>query len=189
MLRYKNVYGSPVRTSSNSHSSWVTDLHDTDGGHVKMVDNWRYYPVAVGENDFTFPQFSQNVGDDVRGTLGHYSHFNSWHPRQFCKLHILVYCSCWCFPNGSSLSLLLEKGDVELTEDGYEKCFQSNYLGHFLLTILLTGKMRKAVAADSFLYTVRGATANLQKIIGYNVYREGGYTMSSSSSLSSSQLA
>lgn len=33
--------------------------------------------------------------------------------------------------------------DKKVTEDGYELCFQSNYLGHFLLTLLLTGLLKK----------------------------------------------
>ncbi|XP_037564261.1 retinol dehydrogenase 12-like [Dermacentor silvarum] len=32
---------------------------------------------------------------------------------------------------------------MQLTDDGFEECFQANYLGHFLLTLLLTGMLKK----------------------------------------------
>lgn len=34
--------------------------------------------------------------------------------------------------------------EVELTEDGYEVCFQANYIGHVLLTLLLAGLLKKS---------------------------------------------
>ncbi|KAM7281902.1 retinol dehydrogenase 11 [Ixodes scapularis] len=40
----------------------------------------------------------------------------------------------------NNAGLINDTSKVQLTEDGYEVCFQSNYLGHFLLTILLSGK-------------------------------------------------
>ncbi|XP_054921010.2 retinol dehydrogenase 12-like [Dermacentor andersoni] len=33
---------------------------------------------------------------------------------------------------------------MQLTDDGYEECFQANYLGHFLLTLLLTDLLKKS---------------------------------------------
>ncbi|EEC09038.1 dehydrogenase, putative [Ixodes scapularis] len=56
--------------------------------------------------------------------------------------------------------------DVKLTKDGYEECFQTNYLGHCLLTLLLLGLLKKSVPSrivnlSSFLHHL-GNVDNLQ---------------------------
>ncbi|CAN7937952.1 unnamed protein product [Ixodes hexagonus] len=59
-----------------------------------------------------------------------------------------------------------DTSEVQLTEDGYEVCFQSNYLGHFLLTILLCELLKKSapsrvVNLTSILHHI-GSTARLR---------------------------
>uniref|UniRef100_A0AC35TK02 Dehydrogenase/reductase SDR family member 13 n=1 Tax=Rhabditophanes sp. KR3021 TaxID=114890 RepID=A0AC35TK02_9BILA len=39
---------------------------------------------------------------------------------------------------------ILGNGTVELTRDGHEKCWQTNYLGHFMLTEFLIAQLRQA---------------------------------------------
>ncbi|XP_065293270.1 retinol dehydrogenase 12-like isoform X2 [Dermacentor albipictus] len=56
---------------------------------------------------------------------------------------------------------------IQLTEDGYEECFQANYLGHFLLTLLLTDLLKKSapsrvVNLTSFLHHL-GHTQRLEE--------------------------
>lgn len=53
-------------------------------------------------NDFTFLQFSQKYW----GTLGHYSDFNSWHPRLFCKFWVSYVCTTCCINKYLRYSLL-----------------------------------------------------------------------------------
>ncbi|CAN7998103.1 unnamed protein product, partial [Ixodes pacificus] len=62
--------------------------------------------------------------------------------------------------------MVYERSDVKLTEDGYEECFQTNYLGHCLLTLLLLGLLKKSapsriVNLSSFLHHL-GNVDNLQ---------------------------
>ncbi|KAM7300801.1 retinol dehydrogenase 11-like [Ixodes scapularis] len=65
----------------------------------------------------------------------------------------------------NNAGLINDTSKVQLTEDGYEVCFQSNYLGHFLLTILLSELLKKSAPSrvinlSSILHHI-GSTANL----------------------------
>lgn len=66
----------------------------------------------------------------------------------------------------NNAGVMVERTDVKLTEDGYEECFQTNYLGHCLLTLLLLGLLKKSapsriVNLSSFLHHL-GNVDNLQ---------------------------
>ncbi|KAM7300809.1 retinol dehydrogenase 11-like [Ixodes scapularis] len=65
----------------------------------------------------------------------------------------------------NNAGLINDRSKVQLTEDGYEVCFQTNYLGHFLLTILLSELLKKSAPSrvinlSSILHHI-GSTANL----------------------------
>ncbi|XP_042149954.1 retinol dehydrogenase 11-like [Ixodes scapularis] len=65
----------------------------------------------------------------------------------------------------NNAGLINDTSKVQLTEDGYEVCFQSNYLGHFLLTILLSELLKKSAPSrvinlSSILHHI-GSTADL----------------------------
>lgn len=45
----------------------------------------------------------------------------------------------------NNAGIVTESKAVRLTEDGYELCYQSNYLSHYLLTMRLLGLLRKSV--------------------------------------------
>lgn len=65
----------------------------------------------------------------------------------------------------NNAGLINDTSKVQLTEDGYEVCFQSNYLGHFLLTILLSELLKKSAPSrvinlSSILHHI-GSTAHL----------------------------
>ncbi|EEC10405.1 dehydrogenase, putative, partial [Ixodes scapularis] len=64
-----------------------------------------------------------------------------------------------------------ESRNPDLTEDGCEPCFQANYLGHFLLTVLLAGLLRKSapsrvVNVSSVLHLVGSVDHLEQKMLG-----------------------
>ncbi|CAN7995988.1 unnamed protein product [Ixodes pacificus] len=44
----------------------------------------------------------------------------------------------------NNAGMIHDSNTVKLTEDGYEVCFQSNYLSHFLLTVLLLDLLKKS---------------------------------------------
>lgn len=44
----------------------------------------------------------------------------------------------------NNAGMMHDLGAVQVTEDGYEACFQTNYLGHALLTFLLLGVLKKS---------------------------------------------
>ena len=59
--------------------------------------------------------------------------------RAFCKVYSAKYSTLNILVNNAGIN---SQGDV--TEDGLEMCFQSNFIGHFLLTRLLLGHLLKA---------------------------------------------
>lgn len=68
----------------------------------------------------------------------------------------------------NNAGLINDSSKVQLTEDGYEVCFQSNYLGHFLLTILLSELLKKSAPSrvinlSSILHHI-GSAARLRDI-------------------------
>ncbi|CAN7940586.1 unnamed protein product [Ixodes hexagonus] len=66
----------------------------------------------------------------------------------------------------NNAGVMVDHPEVELTEDGYETCFQTNFLGHCLLTLLLLGLLKRSapsrvVNLSSFLHHL-GSVDNLQ---------------------------
>jgi len=65
------------------------------------------------------------------------------------KLKSVRECAKYLLTTESAIHLLINNAGVmmcpyEKTEDGFELQFQSNYLGHFLLTLLLLPRMQSS---------------------------------------------
>lgn len=66
-----------------------------------------------------------------------------------CNLNNVVECAKKLLTNESTIHILINNAGIMMcphkkTEDGFELQLQSNYLGHFLLTLLLLPKIQSS---------------------------------------------
>ncbi|XP_031478332.1 short-chain dehydrogenase TIC 32 B, chloroplastic [Nymphaea colorata] len=83
------------------------------------------------------------------------------------------FCSAF-LSSGLPLNILINNAGkycrkLQFTEDNFEMCFATNYLGHFLLTEMLVGRMMETAAETG----VEGRIINVSSVIHSWAKREG----------------
>lgn len=93
-------------------------------------------------------------------------------------IYIKKISFCSFLKEESRLDILINNGAVVLprtiTKDGYEMQFQVNYLGHYLLTILLLDTLKKST--PSRIINVSSIAHTSGKIIRHDLMGEKSYT-------------